>query len=264
MKFSTRPQVPTLILCVLAAVLGFFLRLNQLRLEMRADGTVAWGGAYSIALAVACVIFAAALICLLLPLSKQPTDCAVFSGKPLANGLLLLAAALLAAGNILNWSNLVLPTLSAGAGALAVLLPLLGVAAAGCLAAFAILRLRGRSVSPLLYMCVSLYLALRLILSFQGWNSDPAVQDYCYAMLAIICAMLAIFQLAGFGFGRGKRRITLFWALCAWLFCVIDMADGFFSMDLQELCIHGAMLMTVGVHGVSLLFTRKPESAEDN
>ncbi|MBQ7870613.1 MAG: hypothetical protein IJ357_00530 [Oscillospiraceae bacterium] len=243
MKSTIRTQVPALLLCILAPCLGFFLRLNQLRLERHADGTVAWGGVYSVALLILCGLFLLALICLLLPLNKRPTGMGAFPVHPLPNGLLLLGAAALLAGNVLNWNS----------GATGALVSLLGIAAAVFAALFALSRLRKKIPTPLLYMFVSLYLGLHLILSFKNWNSDPAVQDYCYTLLAILCAMLAIFQLAAFCFGKGKRRITIFWSLAALLFCAVSLADGVHGGDLATLCIHAGLLLLTAVHGVCLL-----------
>ena len=104
MKSTIRTRTPALLLCILGPCLGFFLRLNQLRLERHADGTVTWGGQYSVALLILSGLFILALICLLLPLNRRPTDSSVFAVHPLPNALLLLGALALLGGNALQHS----------------------------------------------------------------------------------------------------------------------------------------------------------------
>ena len=50
---------------------------------------------------------------------------------------------------------------------------------------------------------------------------------YLISLLTLICAMLSAFQLAGFCFDRGKRRLCLFWTLSAVYFQSISLADAF-------------------------------------
>ena len=116
--------------------------------------------------------------------------------------------------------------------------------------------LREKAPSPLLYMIISLYLVLRLLICFQEWNTDPSVHHYGYQLLAIICSMLGCFQLAGFGFDKGRRRISLFYTIGAVLFCAITVAD---TLDnVSDALINGAFLLSMGTSAVRLLFAEEP------
>lgn len=245
MKSNIRIQLPAVLLCILAPCLGFFLHLQQLRLEQRADGTLAIGTC-GLALLLLCALFVLALICLLLLLRRCPSTCAVFSTHPIPNALRFLAALILLVGNLLRWD--------AQSGFADKLLILLGVLSAVCIALAAFCRLRRKTPSPLFYMSAGLYLAIHLILSFQSWNTDPAVQDYCYALIAILCAMLSLTQLSAFSFGKGKPRMPLFWTLCSLFFCAITLADGLSQRDAVALCTHGSLLLLAATHGMELLF----------
>ena len=94
---------------------------------------------------------------------------------------------------------------------------------------------------------MSVYLIVRLIVNFQKWSTDPSLNDFVYHLFAAISCMLAAFQLAGFSFGKGKRRITLFWSLCAVYFSAISIVD----------CLCGrandALLLTMAASSLQLL-----------
>jgi hypothetical protein len=134
-------------------------------------------------------------------------------------------------------------------------LPWLGIAAGLCVIAFAILCKCHRTPSPLLYMLVSIYLVVRLIVRFQNWNTDPSIHDYAYELLAAICTMLGCFQVAGFGFNKGKRAITAFWCSCAVFFTGISLADAL--EDLPELCALLSLLILSFTMAIQLLYARE-------
>ena len=132
------------------------------------------------------------------------------------------------------------------------LIPLLGAACAVTLVAFARKCLRHEKPSPLLYMIVSVYLIVRLIVNFQKWSTDPSLNDFVYHLFAAISCMLAAFQLAGFSFGKGKRRITLFWALCAVYFSAISVIDCLCGRA-NDAGIQVALLLTMAASSLQLL-----------
>ena len=132
------------------------------------------------------------------------------------------------------------------------LIPLLGVACAVTLVAFARKCLRHEKPSPLLYMIVSIYLVVRLIVNFQKWSTDPSLNDFVYHLFAAISCMLAAFQLAGFSFGKGKRRITLFWSLCAVYFSAISIVDCLCGRA-NDAGIQVALLLTMAASSLQLL-----------
>lgn len=213
-------------LCAVFSLVGLILRAGQLASELQPDGTLAPGSARHIYLAVLTVVWLLVLIGLLLRLAPRARAAQVLAPRSPVFWGYYPAAALLALGAIWSaFSGTSAPTVMGRI--VAVLEPLVALAAAVCMALLARRCLEGKRPSPLLYMCQSLYLALRLVVQFQGWNTDPSLHDYCFSLLTLICAMLSAFQLAGFCFDRGKRRLCLFWTLCAVYFQSISLADAF-------------------------------------
>ena len=197
---------------------------------------------------------------------------AVLPGRYLYLVIAVLSVAVLAAPNILHIASAVcfviggvmlyyasLPKTEDEALALTqlqktinLLIPLLGAACAVTLVAFARKCLRHEKPSPLLYMIVSIYLVVRLIVNFQKWSTDPSLNDFVYHLFAAISCMLAAFQLAGFSFGKGKRRITLFWALCAVYFSAISIVDCLCGRA-NDAGIQVALLLTMAASSLQLL-----------
>lgn len=251
-------------LTAVASLVGFFLRRKQLVDELLPDGSLAPGSSQHIALGILTAIVVVALILFLLPLEKKRSYRELFSPAAVPNFLQILCALGLIAGNVVLWSGGSVATGSAStiSRALTAMLPPLGLLSALCIAAFALLRLAEKKPTPVLYMVASVYLVVRLFVRFQMWNIDPSIHDYCYQLLAAICTMLGLFQLAGFCFDRGKRRIGLFWTLLATYFSSISLADALHSGALDESLIIGALLLSMAVSSAQLLFAvRNPEEA---
>lgn len=260
MKKRFHPQWFAIGLTLLLAVSGFLLRRRQLATELLSDDSLASGSRLHIVL-IALVFFQiAGLTALLLPLKKRTTCEQVFPPLMLPNLLQAVAALGLICGNILLLVQGRVPTTAFSsqsprvADTMTTLLPPLGLAAAGCIAAFSVLRIAGKKPSALLYMLASVYLALRLIVCFQEWTIDPSVHDYCFQLLAAICCMLGTFHLGGFCLDRGKRRMTLFWTLSAVVFCGITLADTLRHGALDELLITLSLLLFMAIGSLQLLF----------
>ena len=141
------------------------------------------------------------------------------------------------------------------------LMPPLGLIAAVCIALFSYKCFVGQKPSPALYMIVSLYLVIRLIVSFQAWNTDPSIHDYCYALLATISAMLATFHVAGFSFDKGKRRMSLFWIVCSLFFCSVTLADSLYDSDLSELLLHLSLILSLSFNLDQLLYGAEEDAS---
>lgn len=101
----------------------------------------------------------------------------------------------------------------------------LGLAAGALLAIQGYLRREGKASGPV-GMGLTLFLALWLVSRFRGWSRDPLLGDYCFQLLACVCAMLASFRLAGFPLEKGRRRSCIFWSMATVYFCCICLADG--------------------------------------
>ncbi len=259
MKKRFQPKWIIMIFTLVLSVVGFFVRYRQLATELLPDGGLAPGSHLHIVLIVLTLLLIAGLTALLLPLKKLTSYERIFTGAVLPNAFQLLSALGLIFGNTLLWIQgskplnaftTQSPELS---NALLAMLPPLGLLSALCIAAFAILRLFGKKPSALLYIIASVYLIVRLIVSFQSWTIDPSIHDYCFQLLAAICCMLCTFQLGGFCLDRGKRRMCLFWALSATVFCSITLADVFTRETLKEQFISLSLLLFMIVNSLQLL-----------
>lgn len=268
MKKSFHPQWFILFLTAAVAIAGAVIRLSQLQTELLPDGSLAEGSYLHILLGLLTAVLVGGLICLLLPLSNRKSWEQVFSSHPLAGALQIVSAAGLAIGNLLLWLDGPQKLISQMtqspkiAAALSAMLPPLGILSAICIVIFSVLCVLKKKPSPLLYMVASIYLIVRLIVRFQFWNIDPSIHDYCFKLLASICCMLGAFQLAGFSFGRGHRRITIFWTLCAAVFCCISLPDTHLSGAMDDLLIGASLLLLMVVSAVQLLFCKEEPASE--
>lgn len=249
------------ILALVFSVAGFFLRRTQLAKELLPGGFLAQGSYLHILLLVLTCLLLTALILLLRPLEQRASWKNIFSPAPLSNILMLLSSLGLLVGNLLllltgNESPSHAVNSPKMISILSSLQAPLGLIAAGCVAAFAIVCLFKKKPSALLFMGTSIYLVVRLIMHFQSWNTDPSIHDYCYQLLAAICSMLGVFQLAGFSFDTGKRRMSLFWCLCALFFCGITVADTLHGDNTGQLLVNVSLLLLVLAASVQLLFCK--------
>lgn len=268
MKKNFHPQWYILLVTVAAAIAGALVRYRQLQTELLPDGSLADGSYLHIVLILISVVLIGALICLLLPLSNRESWEQVFPTHPIPNVLLILSAAGLAIGTALLWLSgsldeiPVMTQMPQIAAVLSKLLLPLGILSAICIAVFAVMCVLKKKPSPLLYMVASIYLIIRLIVRFQAWNTDPSIHDYCFKLLAAICCMLGTFQLDGFSFGKGHRRISIFWTLCAVVFCCISIPDAYLSGTADDLIITASLLLLMAVSSVELLFCKEIPSEE--
>lgn len=256
------------LLVLLGSIVGFFVRRAQLAGELLPDGSLAAGSYLHIVLTVLTLLLLAAMFALLLPLKRYTDYRVFFTEAPAPNALQIGVAVGLVWGNVILWARGREPATALAtqspvvSEALSAILAPLGLLSAVCIAAFALLRVAEKKPSALLYMVGSIYLVVRLIVYFQEWNTDPSIHDYCFQLLAAICSMLSFFQLAGFSLDRGKRRICLFWCLSAVFFCSITAADTMAHGALDEFLINGALLVSLAVNSVQLLFPRGDTSVK--
>lgn len=267
MKKTFRPQWYLVFVTLFVSLVGVVVRWQQINSELLPDGGLAEGSfLHYILLAFIAILFVSLILSIRL-LPKKNSWSQVFSPNFLANGLHLVSAAGLAMGNVILWINgrqsaTFLATLSPEVSrALASVLPPLGILAAVCLAVFAVLSTLQKRPSPLLYMIVSLYLVLHLIVCFQDWNTDPSVHDYGFQLMAAICCMLGAFQLAGFSFEKGRLRLTLFWTLCATAFSCISIADTVLKGTVDSTLINLSLFLTMAVSSGQLLAASRRDEA---
>ena len=223
-------RAPVVILTIGAAAAGYFLRLRQLQTAYDASGRVIAGAGkgfltwFSLALVVVFLLYAYTL--------RPREKYAVLSGRGPVLLVLTAAASVLM---ILGCVRMVLELEQR----MDLLLAAGGVASALCWLAAGLERFRGRKIPALLLMLPSLFLAVKLICDFRDWSRDPQILDYCFDLLALICAMCATFHLGGFCFDKGRRRTTVFFCMAGVYFGAVALAGG----SLRELAFTGGVTL---------------------
>ena len=266
MKKLLHSQGLLLLLTFAAAVAGALLRRYQLANELLKDGTLAPGSKMHIVLLILLVLYGAVLVLLLRPLRKKRSWREVFPTGRLVYTLQIACALLLLIGNafaIRGTPATAQQVVSQFSVLIGKLLPWLGFLAAGCMAAFALLRMSGKKPSAVFYMAVSVYLVVRLILNFQSWNTDPSIHDYCFRLLAAICCMLGTYQLAGFCLDQGRRRLTLFWTLFAVVFSAMGFADAARAGDVGEALVSISLCLSMFLSSIQLLYPARRRRPAD-
>lgn len=221
---------PVIIGTILAAGAAYLLRLRQLGQMYDGEGLVIRGmGMGPLTwLCAAAVLGAAVCARLLLP---QKEYAAVDSAAPGVLLCSLAGAAGMALGSValaLDLERSYDMLLAAG-----------GLVTAICWAAAALDRDRGRRIPAALLLLPTLFFAVELVLEFRNWSKDPAILDYCFDLLALICIMCASFELGGFCFDQGRRRSAVFFCCCAAVFGAAAVAGG----RLRELCMTGGAVL---------------------
>lgn len=266
MKKLLHSQGLLLLLTLAAAVAGALLRRYQLANELLKDGTLAPGSKMHIVLLILLVLYGAVLVLLLRPLRKKRSWREVFPTGRLVYALQIACALVLLIGNafaIRGTPATAQQVVSQFSVLIGKLLPWLGFLAAGCMAAFALLRMSGKKPSAVFYMAVSVYLVVRLILNFQSWNTDPSIHDYCFRLLAAICCMLGTYQLAGFCLDQGRRRLTLFWTLLAVVFSAIGFVDAVRAGDTDEALVSISLCLSMFLSSIQLLYPARRRRPAD-
>ncbi len=115
---------------------------------------------------------------------------------------------------------------------------------------------------PILMFCVW------LIASYRANASNPNVWVYAIEVLAICCALLALFYVAGYAFGRPEPRKACYLSLFGAFMCITTLSDSrYMGLELIFLATAGMLLM----YGWLIVKNRcpkpeavpEPESAEE-
>lgn len=128
----------------------------------------------------------------------------------------LAAAVLFAIGSVAE--------LTAAGDLLATICALAGILAAGCLAYAGLCRLKGQPCDALMHIVVCLWLILKLICMYRSSSSDPQLADYCYQIIAVVCAMFSAYYRATFDAGFGRRAHYAFFCLASIYCCCLSLA----------------------------------------
>jgi len=221
-------RIPVIVLTIMAAVVTSILRYVQLKSALDHTGKI-MAGAGKGPLTWICLAFAvlAVVYCFFLQKRERMQS----KGKT-SVVITLVAAFLMALGSAVRCN-------------VHMLLALGGFVAAICWVAVALIRRQEATPSAALLMLPALHFALELIVEFRGWSRDPLILDYCFDLFALICVMCATYHLAGFSFGKGKRRLTVFYCICGVIFGAIAAA-GQVSGAAQDPAQLSALLIQVG------------------
>ncbi len=115
---------------------------------------------------------------------------------------------------------------------------------------------RARESMAILELC--LFFCAWLISDFRARTIDPVVQNYLYEALAILCALMALYSIAGYSFQTGKPRRTAWFCLLGTYFSLVTLADGH---SLADVCRYGFVILFLTAHAVLLLTA--PEETEE-
>ncbi len=259
-----------LAVALLGGGVGFGLRKWQLAAGFEAETGLAIPWAPStVALVAWSCLTAAALAALLwrMPhMPRQASEAFPAQGKPL-----FLTACVLGGFLLLVGGGAEAVTLSAsggsflGAGWGTALLPLTRIilSVLGCLSVLVwTQRLargdeRVRESLAILELC--LLFCVWLISDFRTRAIDPVTQSYLYEVLAIVCALMGLYYLAGYAFQTGKPRRTAWFCLLGACFSMVTLADGH---SLADVCRYGFIILFLTAHA-ALLLTAPEETAEE-
>lgn len=239
---------------------GYLCRNYQLQNELLHDGGLIQG-AFMHRVLLLLSIIVPGIILLVLHGKKKLTAYKETLAVPsihyvipqLASGFLLIA------GNVLDLISETEPPVyyTSVSVSLTKYLPYLGILAGFMVMLFAILSCeKKRTPSAALYMAVTLYLTVRLIVFFQLWNTDPSVHDYAFTFLSAITSMLACLHISGFCLNKGNRRVGIFWCLSAGFFSAVSLAD--YSENVPNFLICTALMLLCCVLGLQLVLTPVP------
>lgn len=201
MRSSSFSKVPYL--GVLAGLLGYFFHATAL-----SGGSAVPLIAFSVLAAALFALAAAAL-------EKKSAYAALFRPMRRDLALSLLASGALGAGCALSFS---------GGSTIARLICVVGVVGALFLAVAAVFRLRGVAPAAIFYVPATLFYVCRLFSDFRRWTVDPAILDYCFCLLALICFMLCTYHIGAFSFDHGARRRLCFYSLGGVFFGAVCIA----------------------------------------
>jgi len=98
---------------------------------------------------------------------------------------------------------------------------LLGIAASGALVFTGICRIQGRRPGFIFHIVVCVFFVVRLLSRYQGWSADPQLHDYCFQLLATVCAMLFSFHKASLDLKIASRRRLILLGLWGGYFCCL-------------------------------------------
>lgn len=113
----------------------------------------------------------------------------------------------------------------------------------------------------MLPICV--WMIFRLIDDYQLWSRDPVLMNYCFGTLADVCAMLAVYHIAGFFLGCGKARRSIFWCGMTLMLTIVSVGDTIVAGNGSRLPVLLGLLLWLLVWAIRLIFCRDEKPQEE-
>lgn len=107
--------------------------------------------------------------------------------------------------------------------AFSIIVGILGIVAAAAMVFAGLCRIKALRPSFLFHTVVCLFFVLRLISQYQTWSADPQLHDYCFQLLATVCAMLFAYHRAALDLKSGDRRPLVTIGLLGAFFCCLSL-----------------------------------------
>lgn len=238
-----------------AALLLAVLRTLTLKLALDENGLLPRGSlVLPLTVLLAALVFGGLwLLCLGLNRLPGREDC--FTRRPLWQGLLATAGALVLLGGLLSLldgrTELLPAERAIHAG---------GVLSGLLLALIALRPERGRGFFWA-RLIPALYTGAALVLRFQDWSHDPLVIHIAPMVLAWTCCMVEMMLLTGFPLDAGHRRSGVLFGLAAGCFACMTLPDYLFGLrsGLPELLTLLGLSLWSLLAGLELL-RRRPQS----
>ncbi len=158
-------------------------------------------------------LMAAAVVCAVLPLNPKPRYHRNFPASPYAAAGSAAAALALGIFGILS--------LTGAKDGLDRICGILALLAAAAMAGTAWFRFQGRRVHFACGTVVCVFFMLTLYSRYRQWSSEPQLIVYFYAMLALVCSMIAFYYRTALDGNIGRLRPFLGLSLTALYFCFL-------------------------------------------
>lgn len=210
-------RVPAVVLTALFALSAYFLRFNQLATAYDAQGQVLPGAGncfftyLTVGLVLAFGVYAFFL-------RSWKAEASLEQPAPVLTVVGMGAALTVGLGSFAMFRN----PLKSGDSLTAIL----GFIATLSWLTVCIQERRGQKAGWIFYLLPVVFFGLKLLADFRVWGRDPKILDYCYDLFALLATLCAVLHSSGFRFGKGKRRLTVFFCLTGIFFQAAALAGA--------------------------------------
>lgn len=134
---------------------------------------------------------------------------------------------------------------SFGLSGLALARSILGILAAFSMASAAVQQLKRKPVFFLLYGILCIFLAVYMVSCYQGWSSNPQIQDYVFTLLSCVGLMLFAYQKTACAASCGNAGLMRFLGMMT-VFCCFTALSG---TECPLLCLAGGFWVVICLLG---------------